>query len=118
MNQSYFSDVAMEPIFWFVDNFTHLLGKLSVMFLISLLHLTFFVGPFFVIGVACLTSAVVFVAFWIGLPFWWNKSPTATVFLIMLGHWLLLNVVFHYWKACVTPPGNPPEALFFVLSLE
>lgn len=99
MNQSYFSDVAMEPIFWFVDNFTHLLG------------------PFFVIGVACLTSAVVFVAFWIGLPFWWNKSPAATVFLIILGHWLLLNVVFHYWKACVIPPGNPPE-VFVLLSLK
>lgn len=29
MSQSYVSDVCMEPIFWFVDNFTHLLGPVS-----------------------------------------------------------------------------------------
>ena len=29
MSQSYASDVLMEPIFWFVDNFTHLLGPVS-----------------------------------------------------------------------------------------
>lgn len=26
LNQSYVSDVCMEPIFWFVDNYTHVLG--------------------------------------------------------------------------------------------
>lgn len=30
VNQSYVSDVCMEPIFWFVDNFTHLLGPVSL----------------------------------------------------------------------------------------
>ncbi|XP_055381447.1 palmitoyltransferase ZDHHC16 [Condylostylus longicornis] len=91
MNQSYASDVCMEPIFWFVDNYTHLLG------------------PFFVCGVAVLTAAVVYICYWIGLPWWWNKSPEMTVILLIIGNWLLLNVIFHYIMAVITPPGNPPE---------
>uniref|UniRef100_A0A7G3AM91 Palmitoyltransferase n=1 Tax=Lutzomyia longipalpis TaxID=7200 RepID=A0A7G3AM91_LUTLO len=96
LNGSYVSDICMEPIFWFVDNFTHLLG------------------PFFVIGVACLTSAVVFISYWIGLPYWWAKSHEATVILVIVGNWLLLNVVFHYYMAVVTPPGHPPEGELIV----
>lgn len=26
MDQSYAADVCMEPLFWFVDNFTHIIG--------------------------------------------------------------------------------------------
>uniref|UniRef100_A0A6B2E9F6 Palmitoyltransferase n=1 Tax=Phlebotomus kandelakii TaxID=1109342 RepID=A0A6B2E9F6_9DIPT len=96
LNQSYVSDVCMEPIFWFVDNFTHLLG------------------PFFVVGVACLTSAVVFISYWIGLPYWWEKNREATVILVIVGNWLLVNVVFHYYMAVVTPPGHPPEGELIV----
>uniref|UniRef100_A0A1I8MF10 Palmitoyltransferase n=1 Tax=Musca domestica TaxID=7370 RepID=A0A1I8MF10_MUSDO len=91
MNASYATDVCMEPVFWIVDNYTHLLG------------------PFFVVGVALLTTAVVSIAYWIGLPFWWDKSPTATVILLIIGNWLLLNVIFHYVMAVITPAGEPPE---------
>uniref|UniRef100_A0AAG5D277 Palmitoyltransferase n=1 Tax=Anopheles atroparvus TaxID=41427 RepID=A0AAG5D277_ANOAO len=91
MNQSYASDVCMEPIFWFVDNFTHLLG------------------PFFVFAVICLTTAVVAICYWIGLPYWWNRNPYTTVFLLSVGHWLLLNVVYNFYKAASTSPGFPPE---------
>lgn len=96
MNQSYASDVCMEPIFWFVDNYTHLLG------------------PFFVVGVAFLTAAVVFIAYWIGLPYWWNKSPKFTIVLLVIGNWLLVNVIFHYFMAAKTPPGEPPEGKFLI----
>lgn len=91
MSQSYASDVCLEPIFWFVDNFTHLLG------------------PFFVFAVVCLTSAVVIICYWIGLPYWWNKSHNMTYFLLIVGHWLLLNVTYNFYKAAVTSPGYPPE---------
>ncbi|XP_058124268.1 palmitoyltransferase ZDHHC16 [Anopheles ziemanni] len=91
MNQSYASDVCMEPIFWFVDNFTHLLG------------------PFFVFAVICLTTAVVVICYWIGLPYWWNRNRYMTVFLMTVGHWLLLNVAYNFYMAASTSPGYPPE---------
>ncbi|KAL5284990.1 ZDHHC16 family protein [Megaselia abdita] len=93
MNSSYASDVCMEPIFWFVDNYTHLLG------------------PFFVVGVFFLTSSVVFIAYWIGLPYYQENHPNLVVILVIIGNWLLLNVIFHYYKAVTTPPGYPPEEL-------
>lgn len=59
--------------------------------------------------VAVLTAAVVYIAHWIGLPFYWHISPVCTVLLVIFGYWLLLNVVFHYYMAVTTPPGYPPE---------
>ncbi|CAD6994351.1 unnamed protein product [Ceratitis capitata] len=85
------SDTCLEPMFWFVDNYTHLLG------------------PFFFFAVTGLTIAVVIIAYWIGLPFWWEKSPKAAVVLVIIGNWLLLNVVFHYIMGVITPPGEPPQ---------
>lgn len=64
---------------------------------------------FFVVGVAVLTTAVVYIAHWIGLPFYWERSPVLTVLLVIFGYWLLINVVFHYYMAVTTPPGYPPE---------
>ncbi|XP_039490572.1 palmitoyltransferase ZDHHC16 [Drosophila santomea] len=96
MNSSYASDVCLTPIFWFVDNYTHCLG------------------PFFVVGVAALTTSVVSIAYWIGLPFWWAKSQLMTYFLLVVGNWLLLNVVFHYVMAVITPAGHPPEGVSLV----
>uniref|UniRef100_A0A6M2DX66 Palmitoyltransferase n=1 Tax=Xenopsylla cheopis TaxID=163159 RepID=A0A6M2DX66_XENCH len=81
----------MEPIFWIVDNFTQ------------------FLGPFFIVAVACLTTAVVVIAYWIGLPFYWNRSQPLTIALIIVGHWLLLNIIFHYYMGVVTEPGYPPD---------
>ncbi|XP_037955971.1 palmitoyltransferase ZDHHC16-like [Teleopsis dalmanni] len=92
-NPSYATDVCMEPIFWIVDNYTHLLG------------------PFFVIGVAILTTAVVTIAYWIGLPYWWAKSTIGTIILLVIGNWLLINVIFHYVMASITPAGKPPEGV-------
>lgn len=58
-----------------------------------------------------LTAAVVFICYWIGLPFWWNKSPQFSVVLVIVGNWLLINVLFHYYMAVFTPPGNPLEVI-------
>ncbi|CAH0562149.1 unnamed protein product [Brassicogethes aeneus] len=91
MDQSYAADVCMEPMFWFVDNFTNA------------------IGPIFVVAVVGLTLSVVCIAYWIGLPYWWNRNPCICVFLVIIGHWLLLNISFHYYMAVVTHPGYPPQ---------
>lgn len=92
LSQSYVADVCLEPIFKIVDS------KIFSRFL----------GPFFVIAVTCLTSAYVIICYWIGLPYWWSKSPEVTVLLMIVGNWLLLNVSFHYFMAAKTNPGAPP----------
>lgn len=63
---------------------------------------------FFVAGVILLTSTVVSIAYWIGLPYWWETNRPITIVLLIVGNWLLLNVSFHYYKAVVTPPGVSP----------
>nr|SVE74198.1 EOG090X06RJ [Daphnia barbata] len=84
------TDRFIEPIIWIVDRFADSLGRIFVT-LVWLLIL-------FVVGVA----------YWIGLPFYWNISEGCTIALVIFGHWILLNVVFHYWLALMTPPGHPP----------
>ncbi|XP_022832997.1 probable palmitoyltransferase ZDHHC16 [Spodoptera litura] len=90
MNQSYAIDFLLEPVFWFVDNFAQYLGKV------------------FIFCVTILTSAVVGVAYWVGLPYWWQRCPYTTVFLVIFGNWLLINIIFHYYKGVATEPGYPP----------
>lgn len=91
MDNSYAADVCMEPLFWFVDNSTYA------------------IGPFFVIAVVVLTASVVFIAYWLGLPYWWHRNSLVCVFLVIFGNWLLLNVSFHYYMAVTTHPGYPPQ---------
>lgn len=91
MSQNYAIDILLEPIFWIVDNFAKYLGKV------------------FVFCVSVLTTAVVIIAYWVGLPYWWERSPKTTIFLIIFGNWLLLNIIFHYYMGIVTSPGNPPH---------
>lgn len=61
-----------------------------------------------------LTSSVVTIVYIIGLPYYWSKSPVLTAFLIVLGNWILINVVFHFTMAAITDPGRPPKVRFFV----
>jgi palmitoyltransferase len=74
-------------------------------------HVSFF--QFFVASVCGLTASVVAIAYWIGLPYWWNKSPWVTVVLMIIGHWLLVNITFHYYMAANTHPGYPPEVICY-----
>lgn len=92
LSQSYVADILIEPIFKIVDS--KVFSK--------------FLGPFFVLAVVSLTTAYVFICYWVGLPYWWEKSPEMTVFLMIIGNWLLLNVSFHYIMAAKTSPGSPP----------
>lgn len=87
----YVGDTCMEPMFWFVDHFTKAMG------------------PIFVAGVIILTLSIIIIAYTIGLSFWWQTSIPFTFLLLIVGNWLLINVVFHYYMAFITLPGFPPE---------
>ncbi|KAJ8976556.1 hypothetical protein NQ317_014209 [Molorchus minor] len=63
----------------------------------------------FVVAVVALTASVVLIAYWIGLPYWWNRNSYMCVILIIIGHWLLMNICFHYYMAVVIPAGYPPQ---------
>lgn len=63
----------------------------------------------FVFCVTVLTTAVVLIAYWVGLPYWWQKDENFTIILLIIGNWLLLNIVFHYGMGAITPPGYPPK---------
>nr|XP_031842861.1 palmitoyltransferase ZDHHC16A [Nomia melanderi]XP_031842862.1 palmitoyltransferase ZDHHC16A [Nomia melanderi] len=92
LNWSYVCDILLDPIFWFVEMFVACLG------------------PVFVILVSLLTANIVYVAYYIGLPYWWEKSPTMTVILLLIGNWLLVNVCFHYYMGVNVPAGYPPRS--------
>lgn len=70
-----------------------------------------------VVLVILLTTFVVAIAYWIGVPYWWNNNKIFTVFLIIFGNWLLINVIFHYYMGVTTPPGFPTSVynVFFFL---
>ncbi|XP_018343913.1 PREDICTED: probable palmitoyltransferase ZDHHC16 isoform X1 [Trachymyrmex septentrionalis] len=91
LSWSYVCDILMEPMFWFVENFTS------------------FLGPVFVAMVSLLTISIVYIAYYVGLPWWWERSPLMTIILLLIGNWLLVNVCFHYYMGVTVPAGNPPQ---------
>jgi palmitoyltransferase len=92
MSWNYVFDTLMEPLFWFVDSFTKILG------------------PLFVTGVIILTFSGVFIAYYVGLPYYLeHKNGIYTTFVVLLGQYIKLNIVFYYWHAYFTPPGKVPD---------
>ncbi|XP_066589228.1 palmitoyltransferase ZDHHC16A-like isoform X2 [Prorops nasuta] len=59
--------------------------------------------------VGLLTVCIVYIAYWIGLPYYWEKSPSLTIVLLIIGNWLLMNVCFHYYMGVKVPAGYPPQ---------
>lgn len=91
-NRAVVLDTAFEPVFWIVDHFLYILG------------------PAFVIVVFGLITSVVVIYYTALLPpiveqgsRWW------TAFHLVIAHWLLVNIVFHYFKSVFTSPGYPPQ---------
>ncbi|KFM74080.1 putative palmitoyltransferase ZDHHC16, partial [Stegodyphus mimosarum] len=87
----YVGDTLMEPMLWFVDHFTKILG------------------PVCVTGVILLSSSIITIAYTIGLPFYMKQNICILVLALIIGHWLLINVVFYYYMAYTTEPGYPPQ---------
>ncbi|XP_050314522.1 palmitoyltransferase ZDHHC16B isoform X2 [Anthonomus grandis grandis] len=95
LDTSYAADVCMGPMYWLVDNFTSTVGTILIF------------------GVSSLTASVVLIAYYIGIPYWWNKNMYICVCLVIFGHWILLNIIFNYVMACKVSPGYPPEGKIF-----
>lgn len=88
----YAFDTVLQPAFWFVDTFSLVLG------------------PIFVFLVVLLTSMAIFIVYWIGLPYYLQHKPLPMVIiLIFLGHYLLMNVSFHFLAALLIHPGTIPR---------
>ncbi|XP_056626843.1 palmitoyltransferase ZDHHC16B isoform X2 [Triplophysa dalaica] len=87
-------DCAFEPIYWVVDNLTRWFGVVFVSLVISL------------------TSSVVIIVYVCMLPVILNTYPLHWILWhLCYGHWNLLMVVFHYYKATTTHPGAPPQEM-------
>ncbi|KAL2101772.1 hypothetical protein ACEWY4_003533 [Coilia grayii] len=85
-------DAVFEPIYWLVDNLTR------------------WFGVAFVCLVVALTSSVVIIVYMCVLPLIVETySPLRVLTHIIYGHWNLVMVTFHYYKATHTSPGNPPQ---------
>ncbi|XP_033835776.1 palmitoyltransferase ZDHHC16A isoform X2 [Periophthalmus magnuspinnatus] len=84
-------DSAFEPVFWSVD------------------YVTRWFGLVFVCLVVILTSCVVIIAYAVLLPMILRTYSTGwIVWHICYGHWNLIMIAFHYYKAAKTSPGHPP----------
>ncbi|KAM9424733.1 palmitoyltransferase ZDHHC16B isoform 2-T3 [Pholidichthys leucotaenia] len=85
-------DCAFEPIYWIVDNMTRWFGVL------------------FVCLVTLLTTSVVVIVYLFVLPTIINTYSLHWIaWHLCCGHWLLVMVVFHYYKAITTSPGHPSK---------
>eukprot|EP00040_Diaphanoeca_grandis_P009933 m.50891 g.50891 ORF g.50891 m.50891 type:complete len:318 (-) comp21360_c0_seq2:147-1100(-) len=80
-----------QSVVWVVENFVSL------------------IGPLFVALVWILISGIVWAWYSILRPYLWHKDPFMCIFHAIFAHYLLLNVVFHYYKGTTVHPGVPPE---------
>ena len=62
----------------------------------------------FVTLVTVMTTSVVTIFYVCLLPHVYDISLAWTVFHLIFGHWLLVNIGFHYVMAVFTQPGTPP----------
>ncbi|XP_040217172.1 palmitoyltransferase ZDHHC16 isoform X1 [Rana temporaria] len=90
------SDVVVEsmfePIYWLVD------------------HVTRWFGIVFVVLVIILTSSIVLIVYICVLPLILQTYSTEWIcWHVAYGHWNLVMIVFHYYKAITTSPGYPPQ---------
>ena len=52
---------------------------------------------------------MVFIVYWIGLPYYLEyKNIYLLWMLVVVGHYLLINIIFHFFMALLTSPGRPP----------
>ncbi|KAJ3610517.1 hypothetical protein NHX12_022609 [Muraenolepis orangiensis] len=84
-------DSIFEPVFWTVDRITRWFGMV------------------FVCMVVILTSSILLICYTILIPMvLFTYSPGWVAWHLCYGHWNLVMIVFHYYKAIRTAPGYPP----------
>lgn len=92
-NSDVIIDSLFEPIYWIVD------------------HVTRWFGVVFVALVIVLTSSIVLIVYLCVLPIILQTYSVSWIsWHLTYGHWNLIMIVFHYYKAISTPPGYPPQA--------
>ncbi|XP_042565529.1 palmitoyltransferase ZDHHC16A isoform X2 [Clupea harengus] len=85
------NDSLFEPVFWAADRLTRWFGRV------------------FVCLVVVLTSSIVLIAYLVLLPMVIHTyAPLWIVWHLCYGHWNLVMIAFHYYKATRTSPGYPP----------
>ncbi|CAH2323022.1 palmitoyltransferase ZDHHC16 isoform X1 [Pelobates cultripes] len=91
-NSDVIIDSLFEPIYWLVD------------------HVTRWFGIVFVALVIILTSSIVLIVYICVLPLILQTYSTSWIcWHVCYGHWNLIMIVFHYYKAITTSPGYPPQ---------
>ena len=68
------------------------------------------IGPVCVLLVFVGVSFVVFTMYSYIVPILQNEHPILFFSEVLYGHWLLVNVVFHYYRGVTTKPGSPLPA--------
>lgn len=111
-------DCVFEPIYWLVDNMTRWFGVVGGIPNGSCISLCFntltpalcFPVKVFVSLVIVLTSSVVIIVYLCVLPIIFSTYPVHWILWhLCYGHWNLLMILFHYYKATTTCPGYPPQ---------
>ncbi|XKL62210.1 hypothetical protein PGB90_002043 [Kerria lacca] len=87
-----------------------ILDPVNVM--VVMFYFTKLINNAFVILCWVLITVIIIISYWIGLPYWWNKSPVITICLLIFGNWLMINCIFHYYMGIICDPGHPPEGVF------
>ena len=67
----------------------------------------------FVVLVTLLTSSVVIIWYMFLLPVILTFNNTWFFPHVVIAHWLLINIVFHYYMGVFTSPGVPPQVKCF-----
>lgn len=74
-----------------------------------------FIFQAFVLLVIGLTTSVVVIYYAFLLPVILQYSTPWVVFHLVIAHWLLINIVFHYFKVVFTSPGRVPQVIYYSL---
>lgn len=114
-------DSVFEPVFWTVDYITRWFGVVSVCVYLCA-HLiderisannAHCVSKVFVCLVVILTSSILVIAYAVLLPLILSTySPPWIAWHVCYGHWNLVMIAFHYYKAAKTSPGYPPTVRY------
>ncbi|XP_049615437.1 palmitoyltransferase ZDHHC16B isoform X2 [Syngnathus scovelli] len=105
-------DCAFEPVYWIVDNVTRWFGVVSTLRRLEIkqVKLTSLISQAFVTLVILLTTSVVVIVYLYVIPtIVGTYAVPWIIWHLSCGHWLLVMVGFHYYKATTTSPGYPPK---------
>lgn len=70
----------------------------------------------FLLVVIGLTTSVVVIYYAYLLPVIQEYSTPWVVFHLITAHWLLINIVFHYFKVVFTSPGLAPQVIDMIIN--